>query len=325
MGPGSQPTQLVDVGELDRGLRVAVPRSVESATIFLSTSRSRTAPASRTVSRSWADQISQASASNASPPAAPGGASGCLSSRRGLATSSAITKPSFASVAASVRAAASEMATAAVTSTRGLSSHARLSRLPAVHEPGAPLRAATRGPARFGRPHPDGVEKNGCAARPSDRLRSPTAPERCGSHCNMAKPRPDAGHEQDQAALTPSPLTIPRLLGGAPVEQRNLATAKWLFRILFGWLVLQLIGLTIWAWLTYPTDAAVIRIAGAPSEATAVQAIALRAQWQQSVLGIGAALAITPMMALLSAVVGYLLRDAQSPIVAPTDQLLGAE
>ena len=97
---------------------------------------------------------------------------------------------------------------------------------------------------------------------------------------------------------------------------RGLGTAKLLFVVLFGWLVLQLFGLMIWAWATYPSNADVIKVAGSASKDTAAQAVALRAQWQQSVLGIGTGLAIAPMTALLSAVVGYLLHDVR-PDPAP--------
>lgn len=93
---------------------------------------------------------------------------------------------------------------------------------------------------------------------------------------------------------------------------KGTATPRLLFWVLFGWLVIQLIGVMIWAWATFPTDSDVVALAGAASKDTAAQAVALRAQWQQSIVGIGTGLAITPMTALLSAVVGYLLHDGKT-------------
>jgi hypothetical protein len=121
------------------------------------------------------------------------------------------------------------------------------------------------------------------------------------------------------APCTPGPAgqlavlaaTLSTLQAGSVTDVTSrfrLPPGGWIFVVIFGWLALQLVGLTVWAAVTYPSAAEVRLVAGADSTEALDVLLELRSQWLHEVTTIGTTLAIAPMTALLSAVVGFLLR-----------------
>lgn len=81
-----------------------------------------------------------------------------------------------------------------------------------------------------------------------------------------------------------------------------------IFLALFLWVVGALVGLTFWGARTWPS----IEDAQALSEGTDEDALAvyrsLRTQWLTEIKELGTTLTLTPATALISAVIGFLLR-----------------
>jgi hypothetical protein len=81
------------------------------------------------------------------------------------------------------------------------------------------------------------------------------------------------------------------------------------------WLIVQLTGVTLWSLWTYPTMADLDALTELDDQERLDGLLEMRREWLDQIVAIGTGLAVTPMTALLSAVVGYLLRgmkdDAQ--------------
>lgn len=65
---------------------------------------------------------------------------------------------------------------------------------------------------------------------------------------------------------------------------RNVPPAAWIFLAIFGWLVAQLIGLTVWAWVTYPRQSDLTFLGTVDGMQKLEALIEMRRQWQDTIV-----------------------------------------
>lgn len=91
-----------------------------------------------------------------------------------------------------------------------------------------------------------------------------------------------------------------------------------IFIVLSVWVLGALSILTWWGWYTYPSfDDAEALAAGIEDSDALVVLKELRSEWLSTVKDLGLTLTVTPATALLSAVIGYILRGEHD---APSDE-----